>query len=147
MVVVRSLSEGIGLEDTEGNHKISFINGQILNLVIVNRITCSEHVIPYWMNTKWRQLNGPGYGADVEQFLRQLNEKKVRMKRTLLFKQAAEVRQLIRRFPDMDLDYLQEQNPKLGVKYLKENLDKYTERYVINKTYGRRFKHITPSNL
>jgi large subunit ribosomal protein L47 len=95
-------------------------------------MTCSEHLIPFWMNSKWRALYGPGHGKEVNEFLDKLREKKARrLKRHYLYERYT-VRQLLRRFPDMDLEYLQEKYPQVPVDYLKDNLNKYKERRYIS---------------
>jgi hypothetical protein len=79
------------------------------------------------MNPKWRALNAPGFGKDVKDFNMKLNEKKLVHKKSLIFRQSYYCRQLLRRFPDLDIDYLQEKFPDVNVKYLKENLDELCE--------------------
>ena len=92
-------------------------------------VKCSEHIIPYWMNTKWRKLYGPGHDKYVSMFIERLREKKALKNARHTLEQWYEVRQLLRRFPDIDLEVLQEKYPKVPVKYFKENLDYYTERW------------------
>ncbi|CAG2123340.1 unnamed protein product, partial [Medioppia subpectinata] len=78
-------------------------------------IGCSEHLVPYRYNPKWRALNAPGFGKEVIDFNRKLNEKKLLEKKSLIFRQKYYCRQLMRRFPDMDLNYLQEKFPDVDV--------------------------------
>ncbi|KAJ6221326.1 hypothetical protein RDWZM_007138 [Blomia tropicalis] len=88
-------------------------------------IACSEHLIPYWMNTEWRKLNGPGFDAGIVDFKRKLREKQLK----LLFKKrlssAFYVRQLMKRFDNLDLDYVQELYPDVDVKQIKSTLDEH----------------------
>ncbi|CAG2179446.1 unnamed protein product [Oppiella nova] len=86
-------------------------------------IGCSEHMMPYRMNTKWRAMNAPGFGKDVIEFNLKLKEKKLKEKKSAIFRQSFYCRQLMRRFPDLDLEYLQEKFPDVDVKKQKDSLD------------------------
>lgn len=96
------------------------------------RVGCSEHLVPYWMNNRWRKLYGPGYGKDVADFIGRLREKRVDRYRAQILRESYYVRQLLRRFPDMDLEYLQEKFPRVPVQYFKANLDQYRERHFVS---------------
>ncbi|KAI1285276.1 39S ribosomal protein L47, mitochondrial [Halotydeus destructor] len=90
-------------------------------------VGCSEHLVPYWMNSPWRKLYGPGYGKDVSDFIMRLRERDVADGKRKLFHEHYLVRQYLRRFPDMDLEYLQERYPRVPVNYVKDYLFKYRE--------------------
>lgn len=104
----------------------------VLSLIISYSVGCSEHLIPYWMNNPWRKLYGPGFGRDVNDFIGRLREKQIDRHRRHMLNEATYVRQLLRRFPDMDLEYLQERYPRVPVQYLKNNLHQYRERHFIS---------------
>lgn len=89
------------------------------------RIACTEHLIPYWMNTKWRSLNAPGFGADVLDFNRRMREIKEKRLIRAHFREAFYCRQLMKRFENLDLDHLQEMFPNVNVKHIRENLNEY----------------------
>ena len=77
------------------------------------------------MNSKWRALNAPGFGPEVINFNRRLREKELISRKHQIFKQKLYVRQLLRRFPEADAQYLQELYPEVNIKDQKENLDEY----------------------
>lgn len=85
------------------------------------------------MNTKWRKLYGPGHGPEVFDFIMRLREKKAKQVGFQLYWQYREVRQILRRFPDTDLEYLQEKYPRVPVKHLQDNLHKYKDRNTITR--------------
>ena len=89
-------------------------------------IACSEHLIPYWMNSEWRKFNAPGFGADVINFNRRFNEIQLNRRMSQLLKQQFYCRQLLKRFPNIDLDHLQERFPEIDIKHIKDNNDEYT---------------------
>lgn len=78
------------------------------------------------MNSEWRKFNAPGFGSDVIDFNRRLNEKKQKKMAYIVYQQAFHCRQLMLRFDSLDLDYLQEKFPDVDVKYMKENLYEIT---------------------
>lgn len=103
-------------------------------------VGASEHLIPYHLNTKWRTKYGPGHGKYVNDFVRKWKEKKAKKVIIQTYKDYTEVRQLLRRFPDMDVEVLQEKYPKVPVKYFKENLEYYEDRH----TYSPQSMKYTP---
>ncbi|XP_054165086.1 39S ribosomal protein L47, mitochondrial-like [Oppia nitens] len=86
-------------------------------------IGCSEHLMPYKFNTKWRSLNAPGFGKDVIDFTRRLREKQMLQRKGQIWGTTLYVRNLLRRFPDIDIDYLQELYPDVNIKKEREHLD------------------------
>lgn len=87
----------------------------------------NEHLLPYRLSKTWRAVFGPGHGKDVQDFLRRYGERIKNQKFSQLFAKHKQVRQILRRFPDTDLDYLQSIYPQVPVKHYKENLDYYPE--------------------
>ena len=92
-------------------------------MFVNHRVACSEHIIPYWMNSKWRQIYGPGFGPEVVDFNRRMREQKMIKKTYQHLVDKTYVRRLLVRFPDVDLEYLQELYPDINVKKMKENLE------------------------
>ena len=114
---------------------VSFIelnNLDIYGYYLIYRVRCSEHVVPYWMNAPWRKLYGPGFGKDVENFMLLMREKKVKRMQSKILAEKLQVRQLIRRFPEMDLQHLQEKYPRVSVKEMKEYEFMYRERHLVS---------------
>ena len=95
-------------------------------------IGSSEHLIPYSMNSKWRNLYGPGFGKGVAEFNRALREKKFNKQVYKTKIDEWKVRQYLRRFPHIDLEYLQEIYPDVDVAHMKENLREYLN---VDRTY------------
>lgn len=77
------------------------------------------------MNNEWRKLNAPGFGKDVIEFKQKLRERNQHRKTASIFHQAYKVRQLLRRFDSIDLDYLQEKYPEVDVQLMKDNLNEF----------------------
>ncbi|RWS30573.1 39S ribosomal protein L47-like protein, partial [Leptotrombidium deliense] len=102
-------------------------------------IPCAEHLIPYALNKKWRQTWGPGHGKYVDDFVRKWYEVKINQAKKKVYRDAYTVRQLLRKFPDIDLEYLQEKYRLVPVQYMKENLDYYTERTYISRGVFKRY--------
>ena len=92
----------------------------------------SEHLIPYWMNKEFRKYYSPGTGKTVDDFIRKLREKRINQIKSKTFSEALEVRQILRRFPDTDIQDLQKKYPRVPVRVMKENLSEYTERRYIS---------------
>lgn len=89
--------------------------------------SCSQHLIPYWMNRKFRNLEGPGFGKEVNSFINKYHENKTRKRARRILEQWLYVRQVLRRFPDVNIEELKALYPKVPVEYLKENLDFFGE--------------------
>lgn len=98
-----------------------------------------EHLLPIWMNHDWRYMHGPCYGPHVTDFLKRLREKKLRKITKQYMKDKQEVRQLIRRFPDIDMEYLQEKYPRVNVKKCKTDLQYWEERFFISPGTSKKF--------
>lgn len=95
-------------------------------------VECSEHLIPMWMNHEWRYMFGPCHGPHVQAFLRKLRERKAGRIQRQYMKDKREVRQLLRRFPDVDMEYLQEKYPRVDVHKCKKELQYWWERDFIS---------------
>lgn len=89
-------------------------------------MACSEHLIPYWMNNEWRKTNAPGFGKGVAEFNRKLREKKRDKTVSSIFCKAFHIRQLLKRFENIDVEYLKEMYPEVDVQSIKENLNEIT---------------------
>lgn len=85
--------------------------------------SCSQHLIPYFMSKNYRTLHGPGSGKNVSKFILKYREMRTRKLAKKVLGQWIHVRQILRRFPDVNIDELQALYPKVPVEYLKENLD------------------------
>lgn len=103
-------------------------------------VSCSQHLVPYRLNTKFRELYGPGKGKHVDEFIALLREQKARRLQRRTWNDCSTVRQLLRRFPDLDMDYLQELYPRVPVKYFKDHLDRYREVEYISKHTAHELK-------
>lgn len=91
-------------------------------------MSCSEHLIPYWMNAKFRHFKGPGHGKNIDSFILKYRENQTRKRARKVLEQWTHVRQLLRRFPDLNTEELKYLYPKVPVDYLKENLDFFEDR-------------------
>lgn len=90
-------------------------------------VSCSQHLVPYRLNKQYQELYGPGKGKEVRQFVAELREQKARLLKQRTRQDYVHVRQLMRRFPNMDIEYLQELYPRVPVKFFKDHLDRYYE--------------------
>jgi hypothetical protein len=89
------------------------------------------------MNTEFKKQRGPGYGRNVTEFVRRFREKKMLQTRAKLMDQAKEVRQLLRRFPDLDLEHVQRQYPRVPVQLMKQNLDFYRDPKAMDRHFTK----------
>lgn len=89
-----------------------------------------EHVIPYFMNKKWRETHKFRYGGSaVVKFLRLYREQLWNKKRMAKNRDRNEVVHLMQRFPNMDKQKLQAKYPHVNIDRL-EKLDKFRHHYV-----------------
>lgn len=95
-------------------------------------VQCEEHFLPLWMNHEWRYMHGSVYGPHVTHFLKRLREKRVKKITRQYMRDREHVRQLIRRFPDIDLHHLQEIYPRVNVDKCKTDLQYWEERSFIS---------------
>ena len=91
-------------------------------------VSCSQHLMPYHLSPKYRNLYGPGFGKHVQKFVLKYREMRTRKKAKKVLGQWNHVRHILRRFPDVNMEELQALYPKVPVEYLKENLDYFGER-------------------
>jgi large subunit ribosomal protein L47 len=89
-----------------------------------------EHVIPFYMNKKWREKNPkPVGGRDMFNFLKLYRERIYNDKRKARVRDRNHLIRLIRRFPDLDRNMLQEKYPNVAVRNL-EKKDLFRGHYV-----------------
>lgn len=91
---------------------------------------CSQHLAPYHFNKLFRNKQGTGNPSETDSFFRKYREMKRKHFNYERSKTARYLRDLFRRFPDADEDYLTELYPEFPsgyVKHLKENHDLYDD--------------------
>lgn len=89
-----------------------------------------EHVIPYFMNRKWREEHKFQYGGSaVFKFLRKYREKLWNTKRKAKNRDRNEVIHLLKRNPELSRDLLKQKFPSVNIERL-EKLDKFRGHYV-----------------
>ena len=89
-----------------------------------------EHVVPEFMNKKWKKDHTFRYGGyAVQKFLRLYREKKWGEKRKAMNRDRNEVIHLLKRNPEMDKKMLQEKFPSVNLERL-QKLDKFRGHYV-----------------
>lgn len=90
----------------------------------------SEHIVPYWMNRKWRENHIFRYhGSAVNKFLLKYREKLWNEKRKARNRDRNEVIHLLKRNPSLDKQMLQTKFPNVNIEKL-EKLDKFRGHYV-----------------
>lgn len=93
-------------------------------------IPCSQHLVPYHKNYRFRLLNATKSPDEIDWFYNRFREMKRKEHNARRCRAALYIRRLIRRFPNLDIDFVQEQNPELPpgyVKHLKDNIDLYKD--------------------
>lgn len=91
---------------------------------------CSQHLVHYKHNWHFRNSNGPGKLNETDWFFNRYKEIKRSQYNARRSKTARYLRDLFRRFPNADVDYITELHPEFPpgyVKHLKENLDLYDD--------------------
>lgn len=89
-----------------------------------------EHVIPYWMNVKWRETHKFQYGGyAVRKFLLKYREKLWNEKRKKKNRDRNEVVHLMKRNPNLSKEMLQQKFPQVNIDRL-VNLDKTRGHFV-----------------
>lgn len=84
----------------------------------------SQHIVPYSANSKFRNSQGPGNHEETDWFFHRYREMKRKHFNASRSKTARHIRNIFRRFPDADAEYMAECHPELPpgyVKHLKEN--------------------------
>lgn len=90
----------------------------------------SEHVIPYFMNRKWRESHKFRYGGHaVYKFLLKYREQIWSKKRAARNRNRNEVMHLLKRNPNLDRDMLREKFPDVNIDQLGK-ADKFRGHYV-----------------
>jgi large subunit ribosomal protein L47 len=78
-----------------------------------------EHVIPYWMNVKWRENHKFRYGGyAVRKFLLKYREKLWNEKRKVKNRDRNQVVHLLKRNPHLSKDLLQQRYPQVNIERL-----------------------------
>ncbi|XP_005184837.1 large ribosomal subunit protein uL29m [Musca domestica] len=91
-----------------------------------------EHVLPPFMNVRWIKTRSIGYGGRaVRKFLLKYREKLYNEKRKAKNRSRNEVMMLLRRNPNMDVDFLRRKFPNVNIDKLMES-DKIRGHYVPN---------------
>lgn len=91
---------------------------------------CSQHLVPYRSNNIFRNLTGPGKQEECGNFFRLYREQQRKLFNSKRSQKARYLRNLLRRFPNADVEYLQELNPEFPpgyIKHLRENLVDYDD--------------------
>lgn len=92
------------------------------------------------LNRNWKLFNGVGTGKHVYEFMRRYREKQVKRKAAKLHEDAFTVRQLLRRFPRMDMEALQEKYPEIDIEAQKTKLDEDRPyRKIISRFFDQKF--------
>ncbi|XP_028127957.1 39S ribosomal protein L47, mitochondrial [Diabrotica virgifera virgifera] len=84
----------------------------------------TEHVMPKYMNTKWRESHKfykYKYDKDVEDFLLKYREKLYLSKRKKATRDFNHVLGLLNRYPDLDMEALKEQYPDVDIERVKRS--------------------------
>lgn len=87
---------------------------------------CSQHLAPYRMNSKFRFYNAPGTTQDTDWFFRRYREMKRKHFNYDRSKTARYLRDLFRRFPNADADYIAELHPEFPPGYVQHLKDNHT---------------------
>lgn len=90
----------------------------------------SQHIVPYRTNWEFRNSRGPGKYHESAWFFSQYREMKRKHYNYERSKTAREIRDILRRFPDADIDYIAESHPEFPagyVQHLKDNLLLYDD--------------------
>ncbi|KAF4521907.1 hypothetical protein B566_EDAN007462 [Ephemera danica] len=81
-----------------------------------HRYRMSEHLIPRFMNRAWREKYKFGYeGAAVHKFLRLYREKIANKEKQRKFKEIKYVRQLFKKFPNIDIEAVKKHHPDVDI--------------------------------
>lgn len=127
--VVRERNQAYHLLETgvDGERPKQLVNNQ-LGMKFYYR--SFEHVIPYWMNVKWRENHKFRYGGyAVRKFLRKYREKLWNEKRKVRNRERNEVMNMMKRNPELDRESLQQKYPSVNIDRLVK-LDKIRGHYV-----------------
>lgn len=85
---------------------------------------CSQHLVPYQFNSKFRNVHVPGKDNETDWFFRRYREMQRSRYNGYRSRTARHIRNIFRRFPEADVDYIAEMHPEFPpgyVKHLKEN--------------------------
>jgi large subunit ribosomal protein L47 len=127
--VVRERNQAYHLLETgeTGERPRKYVNNQLGMKMLYRSF---EHVVPYWMNVKWRESHNFRYGGyAVKKFLLKYNEKVWNERRKAKNRDRNEVVHLLKRNPNMDREVLKQKFPNVDVERLFK-LDKIRGHYV-----------------
>ncbi|XP_053208301.1 39S ribosomal protein L47, mitochondrial-like [Panonychus citri] len=82
-----------------------------------------EHYKPFRASPNWRKVFGPWSSADTLNFARAYRERRRNALIAHLKIKHSLVQQYLRRFPNLDINYLQKKFPEVPVQYIKDNLN------------------------
>lgn len=91
---------------------------------------CSQHLVPFSRNNKFRESRGPGKLSETEDFFNSYRDKKRTEHNANRNRIARYIRDLLRRFPNADIDYIAELHPIFPpgyIKHLRDNLHLYDD--------------------
>lgn len=92
--------------------------------------SCSQHLSPYFKNWHFRNTSGPGRHDETDVFFKKYREMKRKEYNYERAKIARYIRNIFRRFPNADADYLTELYPQFPpgyIQHLKKNLHLYND--------------------
>lgn len=91
---------------------------------------CSQHLVPYYRNNKYINTQGPGKGPQTDRFFTHYREMQRKRFNAIRSKTARNIRHILRRFPNADVDYIAEQHPEFPegyIKHLRDNIHLYDD--------------------
>lgn len=91
---------------------------------------CSQHIVPYQSNWHFRNTQGPGRPSETETFFNKYREMRRKHYNYFRARTARYLRDLFRRFPDADADYIATLHPEFPpgyVQHLKANYVLYDD--------------------
>lgn len=91
---------------------------------------CSQHIVPYYKNWFFRNQQGPGKTTETDAFFNKYREMTRKNYNYTRAKTARHLRELFRRFPNADVDYIEEKHPEFPagyVRHLRDNRDLYDD--------------------
>lgn len=86
---------------------------------------CSQRLVPYHKNWPFRNSQGPGRRNETEVFFNHYREMRRKLYNYERSKTARYLRDLFRRFPNADVDYIAESHPEFPAGYVKHLRDNH----------------------
>lgn len=108
---------------------------------------CSQHIVPYSRNKIFRESAGAGHIKTTKRFYKWYKERKRSHYNFIRAKNARYLRDLFRRFPNADVDYIAELHPEFPegyIKHLRDNLHLYDDppRKMLDPSVGQMMKSL-----